>query len=74
LSDNYGSHDYWVARGFLLLADIYVAKGNIFQAKETLKSIIENYKGPELGEIAAQKLDELEKSEADTENSKDGIE
>lgn len=60
LSDNYGSHDYWVAKGFLLLADIYLAKGNTFQAKETLKSIIDNYRGPELGEIATQKLNELE--------------
>lgn len=61
LSDNYGSHDYWVAKGFLLLADIYVAKGDLFQAKETLKSIIENYSGPELGEVAVRKLNELEK-------------
>ena len=61
LSDAYASHDYWVARGFLLLSDVYLATDNEFQAKETLKSIIENYKGPELGEIAIQKLNELEK-------------
>ena len=60
LSKNYTSHDYWVAKGFLLLADIYISMDNEFQAKETLKSIINNYKGPTLGEIAAQKLAELE--------------
>lgn len=60
LSENYTSHDYWVAKGFLLLSDVYLAMGNEFQAKETLKSIIANYKGPQLGEIAAQKLAELE--------------
>ena len=31
-----------------------------FQAKETLKSIIENYRGPDLSEIAADKLNALE--------------
>ena len=60
LSDNYASYDYWVAKGFLLLSDIYLANGNDFQARETLKSIIDNYRGPDLGEIAAQKLSELE--------------
>ena len=60
LSENYASHDYWVAKGFLLLADVYLANDNVFQAKETLKSIIENYTGPELGEVAVQKLNELE--------------
>ena len=37
------SYDYWVARSFLLLSDIYVKKENLFQAKHTLKSVIENY-------------------------------
>ncbi len=60
LSETYASYDYWVAKGFLLLSDIYLATGNDFQARETLKSIVENYRGPDLGEIAAQKLKELE--------------
>ena len=60
LADNYGSHDYWVAKSFLLLSDVYLATDNEFQARETLKSIIENYSGPNLGEIAAQKLAEIE--------------
>jgi hypothetical protein len=28
LSENYASYDYWVAKGFLLLSDVYVKKGN----------------------------------------------
>ena len=60
-------YDYWVAKGFLLLADVYLASGNVFQAKETLKSIIEHYTGPDLGEIAAQKLNELEENEVQPE-------
>ena len=34
---------YWTACSFIVLSDVYVAKDNDFQAKETLKSVIENY-------------------------------
>ncbi len=63
LSDKYAAYDYWVAKGFILLADIYTQQGNIFQAKQTLQSVIDNYKGPELGETARQKLKELEQTQ-----------
>ncbi len=63
LSESYASYDYWVAKGFLLLSDVYLANDNEFQARETLKSIVENYRGPELGEIAAQKLKDLEEQQ-----------
>lgn len=43
VSDNFSSYINWTARSFILLSDVYVAKDNIFQAKETLKSVIENY-------------------------------
>lgn len=56
LSNRYTAYDYWVAKGFILLADVYVKKGNEFQAKQTLQSIIDNYEGSELREIAADKL------------------
>ncbi len=41
--NNMGSHDYWVARSFVLLADAYAGKGDEIQAKSTLESVIENY-------------------------------
>jgi TolA-binding protein len=56
LSEGYASYDYWVAKGFLLLSDVYVKKGNTFQAKQTLRSIIENYEGKDLVAIAKEKL------------------
>lgn len=40
-----GNYDYWVAKAFILLSDDYVALKDVFQAKSTLQSIIENYKG-----------------------------
>jgi TolA-binding protein len=63
LADKFGSYDYWVAKGFILLSDIYAQKENYFQAKQTLQSIIDNYTGPDLGEVARRKLAEIEKLE-----------
>ena len=34
---------FWLGKSFLLLADIYTSQGDQFQAKHTLKSLIENY-------------------------------
>ncbi len=56
LSDRYPGEIYWVAKGFILLADVYVARGNIFQARETLKSVIANYPGNDLKQLARKKL------------------
>jgi len=36
-------YQFWLGKGFLLLADIYIDKGDEFQAKHTLKSVVENY-------------------------------
>ena len=63
------AYDYWVAKGFILLGDNYLAQKDTFQAKETYKSIIENYrKSPmdpdDLKAIAQQKLDGLTVAEA----------
>lgn len=41
--ENMSSHDYWVAKSFVLLADTYARKGNALQARSTLESVIENY-------------------------------
>lgn len=37
------SQEYWLAKSFILLADIYLKKDDKFQAQHTLKSIIDNY-------------------------------
>lgn len=55
LIKDYASYDYWVAKGFILLADIYVKYGNTFQAKHTLQSIIDNQTDTALINIAMQK-------------------
>jgi len=63
LINQYASYDYWVAAGFILLADIYLEKGNIFQAKQTLQSVIDNHEGEELRTKAGNKLDSILSSE-----------
>ncbi len=42
---NDASSDYWLAYSFIIWADIYYARGNNLQAKQTLLSIVENYDG-----------------------------
>lgn len=56
LSDQFPDQLFWVARGFILLADVYRVRGNFFQARETLKSVIENYPGKDLKAVAQSRL------------------
>lgn len=63
LVQNYSSYDYWIAKGFILLADIYTKTGNEFQAIQTLQSIIDNYQGEDLKKEAQDKLNQLNKNE-----------
>ena len=59
LPEKYPASDYWIAKAFILLADIYVVRDNVFQAEQTLESVIENYPGEDLKEIARKKLAKL---------------
>ncbi len=68
------SHEYWIAKAFLLLADNYVATQRYYQAKYTLRSVIDNYQGVDLVMEAQRKLAEIEKIEeketqSDSENN-----
>jgi len=58
-------HQYWLAKSFILLSDIYLKKGDEFQAKHTLKSVVDNYTDKTDGilEMANEKLSRLEEQE-----------
>jgi len=64
--DKNSPHQFWLAKSFLLLSDIYLKNGDEFQAKHTLKSIEENYPEKEDGILDAtrQKLRLIEAGEA----------
>lgn len=53
--NNRSSYDYWVAKSFIVLADAYAGKGDDFQGKSTLESIIENYEEEDDGIIVSAK-------------------
>lgn len=42
--DKKSPFQYWIARSFVLLADIYIVKKDDFQAKQYLLTLKENYK------------------------------
>jgi TolA-binding protein len=65
------SYDYWIAKAFILLADVYVKTENTFQAKHTLQSIVDNYDGDEtLVELSREKLREIAELERVMEEKK----
>lgn len=47
LVDSATPHTYWLARGFILLSDIYAAQGKTYDAREYLRSLRQNYPGSE---------------------------
>lgn len=47
-TDEGSPHEYWLARGFIALADVYHAKKKDYLAVEYLKSLRDNYPGKEL--------------------------
>ncbi len=51
------AYDHWLAKTFLLLADLYIETDNTFQAKHTLESIIENVEDDDLRIKAENKLE-----------------
>jgi len=72
LINEFASFEYWVAKSFILLSDVYVGTGNYYQAKYTLQSVIDNYKGEDLVNEARAKLDAIIALEKQNEQQLDG--
>lgn len=66
--DQLPSYDFWIAKSFILLADTYVEMKDLFQAKQTLKSIVDNYERERIDQedlkaVAQGKLDKIAEQE-----------
>ncbi len=54
------SYPYWLAKSFVLLSDIMVLKKDLFQARQYLTSVRDNYSGDEtISLLVKQKLEAL---------------
>lgn len=58
------AHNYWLAKGIILLSDIYEKEGKTFEAVEYLKALQEYYpdKEPEILNAIKTRLDRLDKN------------
>lgn len=74
LDDEFTAYEYWVVKGYILFSDVYLAKGDYFQARATLNTILDNYKDGERAiieecEAKLKHIDELEKGESQEMNN-----
>lgn len=63
LTTDFDSYDDWVGKSYLLMADNFIAMDQIFQARATLQSLIDNFPLKNVKEAAAKKLSEIDKVE-----------
>jgi TolA-binding protein len=59
LIQNYAAYSEWKFKGFLMLVDVYVGLDDLFQAKATLNTIMDNVSEPWVIDAANAKLAEL---------------
>ncbi|MFV0483015.1 MAG: tetratricopeptide repeat protein [Bacteroidales bacterium] len=65
------SQQFWLGKSFILLSNVYTQKGDRFQAKHTLQSLVDNYSVEDDGILdkAKEKLQEI-KASAEVDESK----
>jgi tetratricopeptide (TPR) repeat protein len=64
LNDNFASYESWVGKSYLLLSDNFLAQNDVFQAKATLQSLVENFPLQSIKNEAAVKLKAIEQKQA----------
>lgn len=66
-------YQYWLAKSYMLWGDLYVVKEDYFQAKQTYKSIVDNYTVANDGIVATanKKIKKVEDIEFNRDNGKE---
>lgn len=63
LTNDFSAYDEWVGKAFLLLADNFLAQGDVFQAKATLQSLLPSFPLESIKNEAKVKLKKIEESQ-----------
>ncbi len=68
LNARFGSYQDWIDKSYLLIAQNYIASGELFQAKATLRSITQHAKNENVKSQSKRLLDQIEQNviEADS--------
>jgi TolA-binding protein len=68
LVEKHQAQSFWLGKSLVLLSDIYITRGDLFQAKATLQNIIDNYlEDDQVKHSAIDKLARIEEIEAEPE-------
>ncbi len=65
LNNDFASYQDWVGKSYLLLADNFAAMDDLFQAKATLQSLIDNFPLQPVKDEAKRKLNQLDQRQAE---------
>jgi hypothetical protein len=63
LNTDFASYTDWVGKSYLLLADNYLAQGDLFNAKTALNSLISSFPQENVKAQAREKLNKIEAAE-----------
>jgi len=63
LNKDFAAYTDWIGKSYLLMADNYTAMGETFQAKGTLKSLVDNFPLQGIKDQAREKLKKLDDEE-----------
>ena len=65
LTEDFAAYDEWVGKAYLLMADNFLATDQLFQARATLQSLVDNFPLQNVKAAAASKIREIDRAEAE---------
>lgn len=67
LTEDFSAYDEWVGKAYLLMAENFLAMDQVFQARATLQSLVDNFPLQSVKDAATAKLREIDRAEAEKE-------